>query len=135
LTRPTQKIRERFLAEQAARFLSVIWSLSQDRERPDFIINEGAQQFGLEVSEIFAGHQGRAGSILKKKESKTQRTLEALRREYEATNDVPWRVQFVGDMSGENMTRIVPALLAIDFPSKRVGHHDVIDKITAFEFM
>jgi hypothetical protein len=37
------------------------------------------------------------------------------------------RVRLVGNMSAQNMTTVVPALLANDFPTKPVGHHVVID--------
>jgi hypothetical protein len=72
-----KKKRERFFAEEAAKLMSKGWSLSPDREHPDFLVIEGAQQFGLEVSEIFTGRQDRAGSAMKEKESKTQRAVDA----------------------------------------------------------
>jgi hypothetical protein len=128
MTRPTQKRRERFFVEQAAKLLGKPWILEENREHPDFIVTEGEQRFGLEVCEIFAGPQGRAGSAMKRVESNLHREIEALRREYEAITPTTLRVQIVGRMSPGNMATIVPALVAEDFASKPVGHHLVIDQ-------
>ena len=43
------------MTEEAAKFMGKTWDVGPDREQPDFLVTEGAQQFGLEVSEIFAG--------------------------------------------------------------------------------
>jgi hypothetical protein len=84
MTRPTQKRRERFFVDQAAKLLGKTWILEADREHPDFIVTEGEQRFGLEVCEIFIGHQDQAGSVMKRTESRIHRQFEALRREYES---------------------------------------------------
>jgi hypothetical protein len=128
MTRPLQKERERFFVERAAELLGKSWRLSLDCEHPDFIVTEGAQQFGLEVCEIFTGPQSRAGSLMKEMESKTQRAVNALRREYEAITKIPLRVKLVGNICAENMTTVVPALVAEDLASKPIGHHVVIDE-------
>jgi hypothetical protein len=127
MTRPTKKARERFFVEEAAKHLGVVWSLGSVQESPDFIVNEALQAFGLEVCEIFTGPQNRAGSSMKRAESVTQRDLNRLRLEYEATNQIPLIVKFVGDLSMENVALIVPALVAEDFASKPIRHHVVID--------
>jgi hypothetical protein len=127
VTRPLKKTRERFFVEEAAKRLGKTWDLGPDREHPDFLVTEDAQQFGLEVSEIFMGPQSRAGSAMKEMESNTQRAVEALRHEYEAIANTPLRAQFVGDMGAENMASIVPAFIEEDLPSKPIGHHVVID--------
>ena len=49
MTRPTQKRRERFFVEEAAKLLGKTWILAEDREHPDFIVTEGEQRLGLEV--------------------------------------------------------------------------------------
>jgi hypothetical protein len=128
MTRPTQKRRERFLVEQAAKLLGKTWVLEADREHPDFIVTEGEQRFGLEVCEIFTGQQDDAGSAMKRTESGVHRQLEALRRQYEAITPIALRVQVVGRLSPENLASIVPALVAEDLASKPVGHHLVVDQ-------
>jgi hypothetical protein len=127
LTRPSQKKRERFFVEEAGRSLGKTWKLGEDREHPDFVVTEGAQQFGLEVCDVFMGQQGRAGSAMKAKESNTQRLVNALRLEYEAIANIPLSVKFVGDMCAANLATVVPALIARDFPSKPIGHHFIFD--------
>lgn len=57
--------------EQAARLLGKTWDLGDDCEHPDFVVTDGGQQFGLEVTELFIGPQGDAGSSLKASKSKT----------------------------------------------------------------
>jgi hypothetical protein len=127
MTRPTQKRRERFFVEQAAKLLGKAWILAEDREHPDFILTEDEKRFGLEVCEIFTGPQDRAGSAMKRTESGVHRQLEALRRQYEAITSTTLRVQVVGTLSPENMAAVVPALVAEHLASKPVGHHLVID--------
>jgi hypothetical protein len=127
VTLPSQKNRERFFIEEAAKLLGKTWSLGPDRERPDFTVTEGTQQFGIEVCGIFTGPQNRAGSKMKEAEAKTQQAVNALRHEYETKQNIPLSLKFVGDMCAENMATVVPALVAEDLASKPVGHHVVID--------
>ena len=103
MTIPSKKKRERFFVKAAAKLMNKTWSLGPDREHPDFLVTEGAQQFGLEVSEIFTGRQDRAGSAMKEKESKAQRAVDALRREYEAITNIPLIVKLVGDVAMRGM--------------------------------
>ncbi|HWX76075.1 MAG TPA: hypothetical protein VNY32_01290 [Candidatus Acidoferrales bacterium] len=103
------------------------WTIGPDREHPDFLVTEGAQQFGLEVCEIFAGQQGRAGSAMKEMESHGQQTVDALRREYEAISNIPLVVKLVGDVCAENLALVVPALVAEDLASKPVSYQAKID--------
>jgi hypothetical protein len=114
---------ERFFVEEAARLLGKTWTLGPDRERPDFLVTEGTQKFGLEVSEVFAGPKRRAGAAIKERESKTQKDVEALRIKYEEITNIPLFVRFLGDMSDDNMATVVPALVAEDFASKPISHH------------
>ncbi len=117
------KEHERFFVEKAAKRLGTTWSLSPDRERPDFLVTEGTQKFGLEVSEVFMGPQSPAGAAMKEKENKTQKAVDALRFEYEEITNIPLRVQLVCDMCAKNMAKVVPALVAEDFASKPILHH------------
>ncbi len=127
MTRSPQKEGERFFVEEAAKLLGKEWRLGPDRENPDFIVTEGAEQFGLEVSDIFTGPQDEHGSHMKRAESETQRAVNALRREYEAKNSTPLIVKFVGDMCDENVGAILPALDAMNLSAKPFGHHETIE--------
>ena len=110
MTRPLQKSRERIFVEEAARLLGKTWDLGDDREHPDFMVVENGKRFGLEVTQIFSGPQGDAGSSLKASESKTQRTVNGLQRQYEAIENIPLTVQFVGNMEADNLATVIPAL-------------------------
>jgi len=128
VTRPTKKRRERFLAEEAANRLGRTWHIGPDREHPDFVVTEGDQHFGLEVCEVFTGEQDETGSSMKKLESSKQKSIDELRRQYEAATAVALDVLFVGTTDAENLATVVPALLAEDLASKALGDHLVIDR-------
>ncbi len=127
MTQPSQKEGERFFVEKAAELLGKEWRLGPDRENPDFIVTEGAEQFGLEVGDIFTGPQDEIGSHMKKAESDTQKSVNALRREYEAKDGTPLIVKFVGDMCDENVAAVLPALDAMNLSAKPFGHQDLIE--------
>jgi hypothetical protein len=131
MTRPVQKRRERNFVKETARLLGKTWDLSDDREHPDFIVVENGQRFGLEVTQIFIGPQDDGGSSLKARESKTQRTVNGLQRQYEAVENIPLTVHFVGNMEADNLATVIPALLAQDLRSKPLGYHFVHDTTTA----
>lgn len=122
-----KKNRERFFVEAAAKLMGKTWTIGPDRERPDFLVTESAQQFGLEVCEIFTGQQNRGGSAMKEKESHGQQTVDALRREYEAITNIPLIVKLVGDVCPENLALVVPALIVEDLASKPVAYQGKID--------
>ncbi len=127
MKRSQQKEGERFVVEKAAELLGKEWRLGPDRENPDFIVTEGAEQFGLEVGEIFTGPQDEIGSHMKKAESDTQKAVNALRREYEAKDGTPLIVKFVGDMCDENVAAVLPALDAMNLSAKPFGHQGIIE--------
>ncbi len=131
MTRPLQKRRERIFVEEAARLLGKTWDLGDDREHPDFMVVENGKRFGLEVTQIFTGPKGDAGSSLKAGESKTQRTVNGLQRQYEAIENIPLTVQFVGNMEADNLATVIPALLVQDLRSKPLRYHFVHDTTVA----
>jgi len=108
--------------EEAAKLLGKTWTLGPDRKRPDFLVTEGTQKFGLEVSEVFAGLQNRAGAVTKKKESETQKAVSNLQTEYENITNTPLRVRLLGDICTKNIAKVVPALVDEDFVSKPICH-------------
>jgi len=124
MTQSSQKVAERFIAEEAAKALGKEWCLGSDRENPDFIVTEDGNQFGLEVVEIFTGPQDKHGAHKKKAESETQKVVNALRAEYERNDDTPLIVKFVGDMRRENLEAVVPTLHELNHSAKPFGHQD-----------
>jgi hypothetical protein len=131
LTRTLQKKQERVFAEQAGRSLGKVWHLGDDREHPDFIVVENARRFGLEVTRVFIGPQDDSGSLLKANESKTQRIVNGLQREYEAVDNIPLIVRFVGNMEAANLATVIPMLLAQNLRSKPLRYHFVHDTTVA----
>jgi hypothetical protein len=127
MTLPLKKNRERFFVEAAAKLMGKTWTLGLDREHPDFLVTEGAQQFGLEVCEIFTGQQNKHGSAMKEMESRGQRAVDALRREYETITNIPLIVKLVGDVCPENLALVVPALVAENLASKPVAYQGQIN--------
>jgi hypothetical protein len=122
-----KKNRERFFVEAAEKLMGKTWTLGPDREIPDFLVTEGAQQFGIEVCEIFTGQQDRAGSAMKEAESHGQRAVDALRREYEAITNIPLIIKLVGDACAQNLALVVPALVAEDLALKPVRYQARIE--------
>lgn len=53
--------------------------------------------------------------------------MNALRQKYESKEGIPLIVKFVGDMCDENMAAILPALDAMNFSTKPLGDHDIIE--------
>ncbi len=111
------------------------WDLGDDnREHPDFVVTEFDQRFGLEVTQIFVGRQDDAGSALKASESRAQRAIWAIQREYEAIENIPLIVKFVGNMEPDNLATVVPALLAQDFSSRSTCYYFVHDTTITYPF-
>jgi len=127
MTRKLQKARERSFVEEAAKHIGAAWDI-EDGERPDFIIVEGAKKFGLEVTQIFTGQQNRSGATMKTGESTRLKRIDALRRAYQATHDVPLWVRFTGRLSEETLANVTASLVAIDFPSKPQLHEVTLDE-------
>lgn len=133
MTRPSQKQQERLYVEQAAKLLGKTWALSQNDEHPDFLVTEGEQRFGLEVSLIFTGERRMVGKVdkgfhSKEMESRRQGTIDALRLSYEAISNTPLSVKFVGNISSENLATVVPALAKMDLAAAPIGSQYCIDE-------
>jgi hypothetical protein len=126
MTRQSQKDREQFFAEEAARSLGKTWSFDQSSERPDFIVSEAGDRFGLEVTDVFMGSQASGGSSMKASEAKTQKVVDAMQRAYKVAADVPLHVRFVGNMDADNIAKVLPALVAED-SAETPGLKTVID--------
>ena len=115
------KAQERFFVEETARSLGLHWELGDDRESPDFLIDDGGCRFGLEVSELFSGPVGIRGAIRKAAESIHQKTIDRCRRAYEKERDVPLGVKILGNVTKEAMEELLTILLAQDLARMRPG--------------
>ncbi len=54
-----------------------------------------------------------------------------LRAQYEAAENIPLDVKFVGDLGSENLQTAIPSILAQDISSKLTGYHFVYDTTLA----
>jgi hypothetical protein len=125
MTRDAQKTAELRFVEKAAEFLGRQWTIGDaERETPDFVVTEGDRRFGLEVTEVFTGEKQDSGSPTKKSERRIQRTINELRKQYEARAGVRLDVR-INNLNHADMAPIIPALLAMDFASKPEGHEFV----------
>ena len=115
------KGQERFFVEEAARLLGVEWELVEDRESPDFLIDDGSCRFGLEVSELFAGPVGIKGAARKIAESINQKKIDRCRRAYEKERDMPLDVAILGQVTRETMEKLLTEILARDLAAMEPG--------------
>lgn len=127
------KAQERFFVEEAARSLGLRWEVVEDRESPDFLIEDGRCRFGLEVSELFAGPMGNRGAARKAAESIHQKTIDRCRRAYEKERDVPLGVKILGNVTKEAMEELLAILLAQDFARMRPGERFEVEISAQFK--
>jgi len=119
MARVRAKAQERIYSEAAARLLGKTWHIGPDQENPDFIVTESGNSFGLEVTSIFTGPQGRDGSAMKAVESTTDVAIQSARRQYEETYQTTLSVHLVGDLS--DLDVLVPRLAEADFASRPIS--------------
>ena len=122
MTRFSKKRFERIVVEEAANLLGKVWDLGKCREHPDFIVTEGQHQFGLEVRQIFRRLETSGGSAEKREESHRRKALANLRNRYEAINDIPLSVRFLGAMRDDLIGKVFDVLIKQDLSSKPPGY-------------
>jgi hypothetical protein len=133
VTRPTQKKRERFFVEEATRSLGVGWTIDEECDPPDFLITEDHHHFGLDVADIFVGHQNEHGSMMKRGESDLHKVLDKLRLQYEAKTGINLVVKFLGRIEPDTLEAVVPRLLALDLASKPPGYQESFEILLGLE--
>ena len=125
MTLDAQKQDELLFACSLAQALGEEWTI-EPREEPDLLVHDPGGNFGLEVTEVFAGEtSARAGSELKKNQALTQKIINQMRLEYErAEPDVPLYVGFVGDVDDSFTGAVVQALSHLKLRDKRTSHRE-----------
>jgi hypothetical protein len=79
MTTERQKDEERLWVQDASTRLGADWHIEQEREAPDFIINDGTSQFGLEIcavhiDDLLDNSNGRSGgSSARRQEGEKQK--------------------------------------------------------------
>lgn len=127
------KSEERFYVERAAEMLDVLWTVGEDRECPDYVVTEGDHQFGLEVSELFIGHEGKKGADKKAKESIHQKKIDCYREMYATEKDIPLFIRILGTVNDENMEELLLQLFQHDFESMCPGDQIVFQPNDQFK--
>ena len=110
LTQLHQKASERLLVEMTISILGKKWHL-EESEKPDFIVTDDQEKFGLEVCEIFAGKHGKKGSKLKEEENTRQQKICAMRKKFEEKENAPLWLEFYGDITDEKLDQALILLL------------------------
>jgi len=126
MTKKLQKRWERIFLNEAIARSKFQWTIVEEREGPDFIVEHAGGRFGLEVVDVFAGKVDGAGSVLRRKEGINEQKVAALRREYEANTGVGIQVQFIGPLSDYRASQVVERLIAEDFANKPLAEPNVI---------
>ena len=119
---PTQimsKDQERIYVEHIAPALE--WAIVEERERPDFIVREGQQQFGLELIEAFNGPSRKKGSILKAAEATRQKRISNYQRRYTERGGPALSVKILGDPGEVELDQLIEKLQRCDFESLSIG--------------
>ena len=127
------KDQERFHMEQVASALE--WVILEERESPDFIVCEGQQRFGLELTEVFNGAIDKKGARLKEGEATRQKTIDAYRRSYAELGGPPLSVKILGYAHEAALAQLIENLGRYDFESMRIGEHrrlQVGEQLTVF---
>ncbi|RCK29489.1 hypothetical protein [Thalassospira lucentensis] len=125
-----QKQSERHFVETTANLLGLNWEIIDQKERPDFIIDQNGNKFGLEVTEIFNGQKTPKGSA-KQKQQEAHRfsQLQSLRQSYENKTGVKLYLRFLrsptnniqGNISDIELNQIEEALQIENFQEKEWG--------------
>lgn len=115
------KDQERFYVEQAASALE--WLILEERESPDFVVREGRQGFGLELTEVFNGPIENRGARMKEGEAARHKTIGAYRRRYADLGGPPLSVKILGDPREAELDQLLEDLQRYDFESMPVGEH------------
>ena len=133
MTRALVKARERQFATEAAIHLGVNWVIGPDREEPDFLVQENELNFGLEVTQIFMGLIGQAGSNLKRAESARQKLIRRYQASYDGQSASRLTVKILGNLTEANLEILTEALLLVDFDARPTAYQVRMDLRSAHD--
>lgn len=133
MTRQHQKRDEKEFVLKTSQLLGTEWKIIEQREQPDFILEEKSQVFGLEVREIFVDeNQTRSGSNLKKAEEHRSKELENFARAFEKDFDFALHVRVLlrprdRNISNEELEELEVALNSENLHLREIGYHNQIE--------
>lgn len=128
MTSGSQKRDERNFVLKASQLLNISWEILEQREKPDFIIKEGALTFGLEVREIFLNeNKNKGGSPVKQTEQHRSKKLENFAQGFEKKSDLALHVRLLrkpdaGNISECELKQLHQALMAEKLESRETGY-------------
>ncbi len=99
MTRLRQKVEERLYAECAIALMGKEWHIHDSPDEinwPDLLVNDGNQDFGLEVRKLYTD-EGTDGSPKRAAESRRAKQLQKAAMVYYQDNSIPVQVKIYGD--------------------------------------
>ncbi|MCF6149292.1 MAG: hypothetical protein E3K37_11625 [Candidatus Kuenenia sp.] len=128
MTRPIQKQFEIYYADSLAKAMGYNWIIStppNETDWPDLLIQTPADNFGLEVRDIFVDEHSN-GSFEKRSESFRQKLLNQLSAKYYEKKNSPILLEVSGPFDNKIAESILSYLLSIDFQEWKKIEHDII---------
>lgn len=101
---------ERQWTQEAAKLLSRDWDLGDDREEPDFVVRDGNDVFGLEITLAFEYLSSRGQSRLRQREAFNAKRLRGLEGDWSKQSDTILQVQVLGSLDDSNQHEVVEIL-------------------------
>lgn len=108
-----------YVKEFAVR-MKLTWVIVEQREAPDFVIQDADARFGLEVTRILSGDLG-SGSPARKKEADGEKIVDRIRQAYELRTNTTIDVTFPTRPEQQHVTRFIDALIALEMDSREIG--------------
>jgi hypothetical protein len=125
MTRRQDKNRERHYVEFCARCIGETWTVVDEGEAPDFVLSDGKDTFGLEVTRAFTDSaQGRRGSEVRRREGMAQKSLDRIRRAYLERTGATISVTLAQRPRAAEEAEIVNGLVALGLQDQPIGAVD-----------
>lgn len=116
-----KKAQELHVVQIAAKVLGEPW-VAAEGESPDFIVMNGSEHFGLEVTQLFIGDAGKKGDSKRRAEAINSAWLQDLKSTYSETSNASLYVSYRGSTSQSIGDEILQILLSEDLGSKPSGY-------------
>ena len=123
MSQKRQSSQEQIFAESAAKFLGENWTFFEPRpEAPDFIVDDGRVQFGLEITQIFKGDiLPNGGSSILRAEGERQKLIDKTRISYEKKCAARLSLRILGKIDQATLEQIEQELISAQFDCLEIG--------------
>jgi hypothetical protein len=122
MTRARDKVRERHYVEFCARQLKADWAIV-DSEAPDFVVTDGDQVFGLEVTQAFLDGGKAGGSAERAHERVAEKRMAKIIGEAEWRSGTIISATFTRRPMIADSAEIVERLVALELQNRPLGEH------------